>query len=46
MSVLKEKDLENKRTILVVDDEEINRDIISSFLEGYPIETQNIKRSF
>ena len=34
MSVLKEKDLENKRTILVVDDEEINRDIISSFLEG------------
>ena len=34
MFTLKEKDLENKRTILIVDDEEINGDIISSFLEG------------
>ena len=34
MSILKEKDLENKKTILIVDDEEINGDILSSFLEG------------
>lgn len=32
MFSLKEKDLENKRTILIVDDEEINRDILSSLL--------------
>ena len=34
MFTLKEKDLEGKRTILIVDDDEINGDILSSFLGG------------
>ena len=34
MFALKEKDLESKRTVLIVDDEEINGDILSSLLEG------------
>ena len=34
MSALKEIELESKRTVLIVDDEEINRDIMSSILEG------------
>ena len=33
MFTLKEKELEGKRTILIVDDEEINGDILSSFLD-------------
>lgn len=42
MFSLKEKELEGKRTVLIVDDEEINGDILASFLE----KTFEIRRAF